>query len=154
MSPKTSSSSAAPTQQASISTLIQVLGIVIPSLITIAGSLIVLSQRRMEIQIPISTTQTAEARQTFVASTASSVQIATPNATSDGVRPDVDNVEVVLNNSSADSPSVHLIIKQDDVVIADLILPPGGTAPKISLPPGNYEVEARPIYTSITPQSP
>lgn len=154
MSPTTSSKSAAPTQQASISALIQVLGLVIPALASIAAGLIVLSQRRMEIQIPISTTQTAEAKQTFVAMSAASVQTVAPNPTSDTVLSDIDNVEVVLNNSHADSPSVHFVIKQDNVIIADLILPAGGTAPRISLPPGTYEVEARPIYPPVTPKSP
>jgi hypothetical protein len=155
MSPRTSSPQAdAQPQQVSISVLIQVLGIVIPALVTVAGSLIVLSQRRMEIQIPISTTQTVEAKQTFVAASAVSVQTSVPNPTGEAVTSGVDNVEVILNNSEATSPSVHLIIKKDDIVITDLILPPGGTAPKINLPPGNYEVEARPIYPLITPTSP
>lgn len=135
------------------SKIIQFLSTVIPLLIAVSGGLIAMSQRRMEIQIPISATQTAEARQLLAAIATSNIETVFPNATASTVISQIDNVEVVLNNPNTDSPSVHLIIKQDDAVIADLILPPGGTAPKINLPSGSYQVEARPIYPPITPQS-
>jgi hypothetical protein len=141
-------------QHASISALIQILGIIIPTLGTITIGLIGFSQKRMEVAMPIAATQTAEANRPLVVISTSAAPTSPPSATHEAVVPDSENVDVLLNNPNTDAPSVHLIIKQDDMVIANLILPPGGTVPRINLPPGNYQVEARPIYPAITPSSP
>jgi hypothetical protein len=142
------------TQHQSIPALIQILGIIIPTLGTVLLGLIGYSQKKMEVIIPISITQTMEASRALIVISTSSAPTAIANATSYPVSSQADTVDVLLNNSNADAPSVQLIIKQGDVVIANLILPPGGTVPKINLPPGRYQVEARPIYPPITPQSP
>ena len=141
-------------QQAS-SKLIQLLGTVIPLLIAVISGVIAISQTRLQIQIPISTTQTAEARQPVIAiSTPTSViHTAVPSSTNSTVISGTENVDVILNNTNTNTSSIHLVIKQDDEVIANLILPPGGTVPRISLPPGHYQVEARPSFPAITPQS-
>src|SRR5688572_25006155 len=129
-------------QQAS-SRLIGLLTIIIPLLSVIATGVITLSQKRMEIQMAISATQTAEANLAILVISTSVVPIASPSAEnkadeSTGKADDSTgkDVDVILNNPNADAPSVQLIIKQDDVIIANLILPPGGTVPKINLPPG------------------
>jgi hypothetical protein len=126
---------------------------VIPALIGIIGSLIVFQQTKIGIQIPISATQTAEAKLPLIVILTSTVPPAAPIATVQVASSGNDTVDVLLNNPNASAPSVQLIIRQNDEVIANLILPPGGTVPKINLPPGSYQVEARPIYPPITPSS-
>jgi hypothetical protein len=126
---------------------------VIPALIGIIGSLIVFQQTKIGLQIPIAATQTAEAKLPLLVITTSTAPATVPVATEHVAGSEKDNVDVLLNNPNASAPSVQVIIKQNDEVIANLILPPGGVVPKISLPPGSYQVEARPLYPPITPSS-
>lgn len=126
---------------------------IIAAIPVIYGSYLSYLQGKMQIEFPLLATQTVAALQTSNPSSNSNLQTAVPSATISAGSAETDSVEVILNSPGPDAPSVHLKITQGDVVIADMIIPPAGTAPRISLTPGIYEIEARPVYPSITPKS-
>ena len=110
-------------------------------------------QSTSQIRIPLSATQTVEAKQQ------SSIWTAEANATDSATAPsNTEEVGVSFSNPSTNRVSVEILIRDskqpDSDPIARLVIPPGGTFPLKNLHPGSYEVETRPVYAATTPQSP
>jgi hypothetical protein len=67
-----------------------------------------------------------------------------------------DSINVSFSNPRSNNASVQIQIKDgehpNDDPIVNVVIPPGGAIPQ-DLAPGNYQIEARPIYPEITPQS-
>jgi hypothetical protein len=110
-------------------------------------------QSTSQIRIPLSATQTVEAKQissTWTAEAKEPNPITSPSST--------EELGVSFTNPITNRASVELLIRDsnqpDSDPIARIVIPPGGTFPVKDLQPGSYEVETRPVYAVTTPQSP
>jgi hypothetical protein len=110
-------------------------------------------QSTSQIRIPLSATQTVEAKQissTWTAEAKATNTISSPSNT--------EELGVSFTNPVTNRASVELLIRDsnqpDSDPIARIVIPPGGTFPVKDLQPGSYEVETRPVYAVTTPQSP